>query len=70
MSRESKDLKIYTNKIVDDIFDHYDDYDAKDKHNVHLLLEKMKAVNISLKGYDNTTKAWYVKWLEAIDEAI
>jgi hypothetical protein len=70
MSKYSRDLKVYTNKIVIDIFDNFDDYDTKDKQMVYELLTKMKKVNEALGGYDNTKKSWYKKWLDAVDKSM
>ena len=70
MSKFSRDLKIYTNRIVADIFDNFDDYKSEDKQNVYELLVKMKAVNESLEGYDNTNNSWYQKWLDAMRNTV
>jgi len=70
MSRYSRNLKSWTNQVVDDIFDNFDDYKDDDKQRVYKLLNKMKAVNETLEGYDNTEKPWYIKWLEAMNKTV
>lgn len=70
MSKQGKDLKIYTNMIVTDIFDNFEKYNSSEKQSIYKLLVGMKALNETLEGYDNTKKSWYQKWIDAVENTI
>lgn len=56
MANTKKDLVNTAKKLIDDIFDHYDDYSVDDKQKVQCLMNQMAELNLSLDLYDKVKK--------------
>ena len=52
MANSKKDLIRSAENLIEDIFDHYDDYCVSDKQKVQQLTNQMASLNLALDSYD------------------
>ena len=52
MANAKKDLIRSAENLIEDIFDHYDDYSVADKLKVQQLMNQMASLNLALDEYD------------------
>ena len=52
MANSKKDLIRSAENLIEDIFDHYDDYCVSDKQKVQQLMNQMASLNLALDSYD------------------
>ena len=57
MANVKKELIGASEKLIEDIFDHYDEYSFSDKMKIQRLMYQMVDLNLELDSYDNPKKA-------------
>ena len=57
MANAKKDLIRAVKNLIEDIFDHYDDYSVSDKQKVQELMNQMANLNLALDSYDKPKQA-------------
>ena len=57
MANIKKDLIKSAENLIEDIFDHYDDYSIADKQKVQQLMNQMASLNLRLDSYDKPKQA-------------
>ena len=57
MANTKKDLIRSAENLIEDIFDHYDDYCVSDKQKVQQLMYQMANLNFALDSYDKSKQA-------------
>ena len=57
MANTKKDLISSAENLIEDIFDHYDDYCVSDKQKVQQLMYQMANLNLALDSYDKSKQA-------------
>lgn len=57
MSKKSKDLKKKYTEVIEDIFDHFDEYTDEEKKQVETSLKELQSLNVILEKYDKKAKS-------------
>ena len=65
MANVKKDLINRSKNLIEDIFDHYDDYSPEDKAKVEELMTDMGSLNQYLDKYDKKKSVWE-KFIESV----
>lgn len=65
MANLKKDLIKKSEDLIEDIFDHYDDYSPEDKDRVEKLMTDMGSLNQYLDKYDKKKSIWE-KFIESV----
>ncbi len=65
MANVKKDLIKKSEDLIEDIFDHYDNYSQEDKERVEKFMNDMASLNQYLDKYDKKKSAWE-KFIESV----
>ena len=73
MANKKKELVSAAKNLIDDIFDHYDDYSIGDKKKIQNVMDLLTRLNFELDSYDNPKRAQkrksiFEKFVEAVGD--